>query len=97
MNLCPAQYDPLTFGDMCLAPGNCTVNVTRDDMRAALAHFHTQTRSLHAPRQRRSVGFPHRLTNCTTDTPVSCLHADLAMETADPLIMAAAMCKYQED
>ena len=28
---------------------------------------------------------------------MSCLHADLAMETADPLMMAAATRKYQED
>ncbi len=39
MNLCPAQYDALTFQDMHLASGNCTVNVTKEDMRAALAHF----------------------------------------------------------
>ena len=37
-------------------------------------------------------------TNCiTTDTPVSHLHADLAMEIMDPLMMAAAAWKYQED
>ena len=50
-NLCPAQYGVLTFQDMHLALGNCTVNVTKEDMRAALARFRDQTRSLHAPRQ----------------------------------------------
>ena len=50
-NLCPARYDALTFQDMHLTPGNCTVNVTKEDMRAALAHFRDQTHSLHAPRQ----------------------------------------------
>ncbi len=83
---------------MRLVPGNCTVNVTKGDTQAALARFCTQTRSLHASRQRRSVVLPHKPTNCITiDTPVSCLHADLAMETADPLMMAAAARKYQED
>ncbi len=51
MNPCPAWYDALTFQDMHLASGNCTVNVTKEDMRAALAHFRDRTRSLHAPRQ----------------------------------------------
>ncbi len=51
MNLCPARYDALTFQDMHLASGNCTVNVTKEDMQAALAHFRDRTRSLHAPRQ----------------------------------------------
>ncbi len=97
-NLCPARYDALTFQDMCLTPGNCTVNVTKDDMRAALARFRTRTRSLHAPQQRRSVKLLHTPTNCiTTNTPVSRLHADLAMEVMDPLMMAAAARKYQED
>ncbi len=83
---------------MRLVPGNCTINVTKGDMRAALACFHSRTRSSHAPRQRRSVVLPHKPTNCIiTDTPVSCLHADLAMEIADPLMMAAAAQKYQED
>ncbi len=50
-NLCPAQYDALTFQDMHLTPGNCTVKVTKEDMRAALRRFHDQTHSLHAPRQ----------------------------------------------
>ena len=96
-NLCPAQYDALTFSDMCLVPGNCTVNATRDDMQAALARFRTRTCSLHAPRQRRSARLPCKLTDCpTTDTPVSRLHADLAMEVADPLMMAAAVRKYQD-
>ena len=41
---------------------------------------------------------PDKLTNCAvTDTPVSHLHADLAMEMADPMMMAAAVRKYQED
>ncbi len=40
-NLCPAQYDTLTFSDMHLAYGNCTVNATKDDMQAALARFCT--------------------------------------------------------
>ncbi len=97
-NLCPAQYDALTFQDMRLVPGNCTVNVTKGNTRAALARFCTQTRSLHAPRQRQNVELPHKFTNCaSTDTPVSRLHADLAIETADPLMMAAAAQKYQED
>ncbi len=97
-NLCPAWYDALTFQDMHLAPGNCTVNVTKEDMRAALACFRAQTCSLHAPRQRRSVVLPHTPTNCiSTDTPASHLHVDLAMETADPMMMAAAAWKYQED
>ncbi len=83
---------------MRLVPGNCTVNVTKDDMRAALARFRTRTRSLHAPRRRRSVKLPRTPTNCiTTDTPISHLHADLAMEIMDPLMMAATARKYQED
>ncbi len=98
MNLCPAQYDALTFSDMHLTYGNCTVNATKDDMQAALTRFCTRTHSLHAPQQRRSVRLPRELTECPTiDTPVSRLHADLAMEVADPLMMAAAVCKYQED
>ncbi len=40
-NLCPAQYDALTFPDMRLVPSNCTVNVTKGDTRAALARFRT--------------------------------------------------------
>ncbi len=83
---------------MRLVLGNCTVNATKDDMRAALARFRIRTHSLHASRQQQGVGLSHELTDCTsTDTPVSRLHADLAMETADPLMMAAAVCKYQED
>ncbi len=82
---------------MRLVPGNCTVNVTKGDMRAALARFRSRTHSLHAPRQRRSVVLPHKLNCILTDTPVSRLHADLAMEIADPLMMAAAARKYQED
>ncbi len=97
-NLCPAQYNALTFHDMGLVPSNCTVNVMKGDTRAALACFRTRTRSLHASRQRRSVDLLHKPTNCiTTDTPMSRLHADLAVETADPLMMAAAARKYQED
>ena len=59
MNLCPAQYDALTFQDMHLSPGNCTVNVTKEDMRAALRCFRDWMHTLHAPRQRRSVVLPH--------------------------------------
>ncbi len=41
---------------------------------------------------------PHKPPDCSaTDTPVSHLHADLAMEAANPLMMAAAARKYQED
>ncbi len=98
MNLCPVHYDALTFRDMRLAPENCTVRVTRNDTRAALICFRARTHSLHAPRQRRSVKPLHEPPDCSaTDTPVSRLHADLAMEAADPLMMAAAARKYQED
>ena len=48
-NLCPAQYDVLTFGDMRVTFGNCTVNATRDNMLAALARFRVRTRALHVP------------------------------------------------
>ena len=41
---------------------------------------------------------PHTPTNCVaTDTPAARMHADLTMDTADPLMMAAAVRKYQED
>ncbi len=48
-NLCPTRYDALTFQDMHLSPGNCTINVMKEDMRAALRCFRDQTRTLHAP------------------------------------------------
>ncbi len=49
-------------------------------------------------KKRKATPHPHEPNNCIlTDTPVSCLHADLAMEIADPSMMAAATRKYQED
>ncbi len=48
MNLCPACYDALTFGDMQLTPENCTVNVTKEEMRTVLRRFRGRTRAPHA-------------------------------------------------
>ncbi len=97
-NLCPAQYDAMTFQDMHLTPGNCTMNVTNEDQQAALAHFHRCSRALRTPQQQRSAVLPHTPTNCiSTDTPASRLHADLAMENMDLRVIVAAAQKYQED